>query len=51
MSDNGTGRHSKKISNFTAQTNYQAGDLINIVRNGTNFKVDASALSSFLGVS
>ena len=49
MSHNETGRHSKKISNFTAQTNYQAGDLINIVRNGTNFKVDASALSSFLG--
>ena len=41
---------SKKISDFTAQTSYQSGDLINIVRNGTNFKIDASALSSFLGV-
>ena len=47
---NGLGRHSKKISEFIAQTSYQAGDLINIVRNGTNFKIDASLLASFLGV-
>lgn len=46
----GTGRHGKKISAFLAQTSYQNGDLINIVRNGTNFKIDASALAAFLGV-
>ena len=51
MSDNNTlGRRGKKVSQLTAQTSYQSGDLINIVRNGTNYKIDASNLAAFLGV-
>ena len=40
---------SKKISAFTSQTSYQNGDQINVVRNNTNFKIDASNLAAYLG--
>lgn len=41
---------SKKISDFTAQSTFQSGDQLNIVRSSTNFKIDVSNLASFLGV-
>lgn len=41
---------SKKISGFTAQSTFQAGDQLNIVRSSTNFKIDISNLAAFLGV-
>lgn len=39
-----------KISQFTQQLTYQATDLLNIVRNNTNFKIPVSGLPAFLGV-
>ena len=41
---------STKISDFIDGVSFQSTDLLNIVRSGTNFKVPASALSAFLGV-
>lgn len=41
---------STKISNFIDGVSFQSTDQLNIVRNGTNLKVPASALSAFLGV-
>lgn len=41
---------SKKISQFTKQTTFDDADLINIVRNGTNFTVPFSAHVAALGV-
>lgn len=42
--------NNKKISDFTQQQTYLSTDLLNIVRNSTNYSIPVSALPAFLGV-